>query len=40
MDQIGAPSEDTTRDITKKFLETAKAKRPQNEYIKPGDNQK
>lgn len=40
MDQIGAPSEDLTRDITKKFLETAKAKRPQNEYIKPGDNQK
>ena len=40
MDQIGAPSEDTTRDITKKFLETAKAKRPQNEFIKPGDNQK
>jgi len=27
-------------DITKKFLEQAKAKRPQNEYIKPGDNQK
>ena len=40
MDQILAPSEDTTRDITKKFLEMAKAKRPQNEYIKPGDNQK
>ena len=40
MDQIAAPSEDTTRDITKKFLEAAKAKRPQNEFIKPGDNQK
>jgi hypothetical protein len=40
MDQIGTPSEDTTRDITKKFLETAKAKRPQNEKIKAGDNQK
>ena len=40
MDQINAPSEDVTRDITKKFLEQAKAKRPQNEYIKPGDNQK
>ena len=40
MDQIVAPSEDTTRDITKKFLEAAKAKRPQNEYIKTGDNQK
>ena len=40
MDQIGAPSEDTTRDITKKFLETAKAKRPQNEFIKASDNQK
>ena len=40
MDQIVAPSEDTTRDITKKFLETAKAKRPQNEKIKPGDNKK
>jgi len=40
MDQIGAQSEDTTRDITKKFLEAAKAKRPQNEYIKASDNQK
>lgn len=40
MDQIGAPSEDTTRDITKKFLEAAKAKRPQNEKIKASDNQK
>jgi len=40
MDQIGAPSEPNVRDITKKFLETAKAKRPQNEYIKSGDNQK
>tara|TARA_Y100000114_G_scaffold55648_1_gene50901 strand:- start:4368 stop:4955 length:588 start_codon:yes stop_codon:yes gene_type:complete len=40
MDQIGAPSGDITRDITKKFLETAKAKRPQNEYIKASDNQK
>jgi len=35
-----SPSEDTTRDITKKFLEFAKAKRPQNEFIKSGDNQK
>jgi len=40
MDQIGAPSEPSVRDITKKFLETAKAKRPQNEYIKASDNQK
>ena len=40
MDQIGAPSENTTRDITKKFLETAKAKRPQNEFIKASDNEK
>ena len=40
MDQTGAPSEPSVRDITKKFLETAKAKRPQNEFIKPGDNQK
>ena len=40
MDQVVAPSEDTTRDITKKFLEAAKAKRPQNEYIKASDNQK
>jgi hypothetical protein len=40
MDQIGAPSEDTTRDVTKKFLEFAKAKRPQNEKINPKDNQK
>ena len=40
MDQIGAPSEDLTRDITKKFLEAAKAKRPQNEFINKGDNQK
>ena len=40
MDQIGAPSEDLTRDITKKFLKAAKAKRPQNEKIKASDNQK
>jgi len=40
MDGLLSPSEDTTRDITKKFLEMAKAKRPENEYIKPGDNQK
>lgn len=40
MDGIGQPSEPNVRDITRKFLETAKAKRPQNEYIKPGDNQK
>lgn len=40
MDEILSPSEDTTRDITKKFLEFAKAKRPSNESIKPGDNQK
>lgn len=40
MDGIGQPSEPSVRDITKKFLETAKAKRPQNEFIKPGDNQR
>jgi hypothetical protein len=40
MDGIGQPSEPTVRDITKKFLETAKAKRPQNEKINPKDNQK
>ncbi len=40
MDQIGAPSEPNVRDITKRFLETAKAKRPNNEYIKASDNQK
>jgi hypothetical protein len=40
MDQILEPSVDTTRDITKKFLEAAKAKRPQNEKINPKDNQK
>lgn len=40
MDQIMEPSTDITRDITKKFLEATKAKRPQNEFIKPGDNQK
>ena len=39
MDGIGE-SEPSVRDITRKFLETAKAKRPQNEFIKPGDNQK
>lgn len=31
MDEILAASEDTTRDVTKKFLEFAKAKRPQND---------
>jgi len=40
MDQINAPSEDLTRDITKNFLKAAKAKRPQNEKIKASDNQK
>ncbi len=40
MENVGQPSEPSVRDITKKFLETAKAKRPQNEFIKPGDNQK
>jgi hypothetical protein len=40
MDEILSPSEDTTRDITKKFFEFAKAKRPQNEKINPKDNQK
>lgn len=40
MDEIQSPSEDTTRDVTKKFLEFAKAKRPQNEKIKASDNQK
>ena len=38
--KIDEPQETSVRDITKKFLETAKAKRPQNEFIKPGDNQK
>lgn len=38
--KIDEPQETSVRDITKKFLEQAKAKRPQNEYIKPGDNQK
>jgi len=39
-EQIGEASKDTVRDITKKFLEQAKAKRPNNEFIKPSDNQK
>ena len=38
--KVDEPQETSVRDITKKFLETAKAKRPQNEFIKPGDNQK
>ena len=38
--KVDEPQETSVRDITKKFLEQAKAKRPQNEYIKPGDNQK
>jgi len=40
MDEMLAPSENTTNDITKKFLEFAKAKRPQNEEISASDNQK
>lgn len=40
MDEVLETSKDTTRDITKNFLKAAKAKRPQNEYIKPKDNQK
>ena len=38
--KMDEPHETSVRDITKKFLEQAKAKRPQNEFIKPGDNQK
>ena len=38
--KVDESQETSVRDVTKKFLETAKAKRPQNEYIKPGDNQK
>ena len=38
--KIDEPQETSVRDITKKFLETAKAKRPQNEFIKASDNQK
>ena len=38
--KVDEPQETSVRDITKKFLETAKAKRPQNEYIKASDNQK
>ena len=38
--KIDEAQETSVRDITKKFLETAKAKRPQNEYIKASDNQK
>lgn len=34
MDQIGAPSADITRDITKKFLEQAKAEKPKNDLRK------
>ena len=40
MENVGQPSEPNVRAITRKFLETAKARRPQNDYIKPGDNQK
>jgi len=40
MDEILSPSENKTNDITKKFLEFAKAKRPQNEEISASDNQK
>lgn len=38
--KVDEVKETSVRDITKKFLETAKAKRPQNEFIKSGDNQK
>ena len=38
--KMDEPRDTSVRDITKKFLETAKAKRPQNEYIKASDNQK
>jgi hypothetical protein len=34
MEEIGKHSDDPTRDVTKKFLEFAKVKRPQNEKIK------
>ena len=38
--KMDEPHETSVRDVTKKFLEQAKAKRPQNEYIKASDNQK
>ena len=40
LDPMLEPSEPSVRDVTRKFLETAKAKRPQNEKISPKDNQK
>ena len=40
LDPMLEPSEPSVRDVTRKFLETAKAKRPQNEKIKASDNQK
>ena len=40
LDPMLEPSEPSVRDVTRKFLETAKAKRPQNEKIKATDNQK
>ena len=39
-DELGQPSEPSVRDITKKFLEQATNKRPQNDTRKKGDNQK
>ena len=38
--KMDEPQETSVRDITKKFLKAAKAKRPQNEKIKASDNQK
>ena len=38
--KVDEPQETSVRDITKKFLETAKAKRPQNEKIKVSEKQK
>lgn len=37
MDPIGAPSEDLTRDITKKFLQQFSDKRPENDKRKKSD---
>ena len=40
VDGIRQPSEPSVRDITKKFLEQASNKRPQNDTRKKGDNQR
>ena len=40
MDQIGDPSRDSENDVMRRFLAQSSTKRPQNDKLKKGANQK